>query len=315
MKFFDYLTTLFLPARMGKRKNMSVVISLLILLLAGIVIMIPYIVTLKKDPYKAVLGNKNFEFQVFDASDSSFNKEEKDTFKLIDKEIKLCDSFRDLLNGKEMLFEVKDKRIVNDEDINHKWYVLKRKDKDDNICYLHILFDIFTEENASEADSLPKIKKFNELVRLHPEENHYLLCFYSDSYLHKTIHDAKRMGIPDSYTRDFKFDNLKDFGKVMAEMFIPNIIQQYTYIGFQYATFFSLLFVLLGYLFKQTKKNLVTFKHFLSIGALVTLNLAVLSFCFGWIKYFLWHNAIMFYPLVFIVYYFVCLYVVERKDA
>ena len=114
MKFWNYIKTLFIPRLMGKRKNINIFISFLILVLISYLIAIPYVSTFKKNAYQTFRDSASYSFNVMDSEQSqelAFTDEEKANFG--DKYIYLTEA-----ELKNIGFQEKNSQVIIPSNVN-----------------------------------------------------------------------------------------------------------------------------------------------------------------------------------------------------
>lgn len=328
MKFFRYLASLFVPTKMGQRKNISVIVSLIILLLASYVLAIPYMVTFEKMAYEVYCDYESYNFKVFDEEYSKevpFTEEEKEKFG--DKyilttfdEIKKLD-FKIAGGQVAIPSGVKDLKEIP---YNGKEYIVKRevyyfdnegtKLDDFDTFYIHIVFDIFVDsKDATYAyrDDFDKKLDFSN-------EDHYLLAFYIDGFIYRNefMIDNNRQSYGMKYydvNIDFKeINNISDLAKGLTQMLIPETKTAYTFNSFLYCVIAPLIIAFGGYALFRKNNELVTYKHFFNIAALSSIPVLILFFILEWIPFMISIGIMELYWVALAIYYVIVLKIIDK---
>lgn len=329
MKFLNYVKTLFIPRLMGKRKNINVFISFLILLLISYLIAIPYIQAFKKNAYDVFCDSSSYTFNIFDSEKSSeieFSGEEKET--LGDRYI--YSSVSDLKN---IGFKIKNSQVIIPSNIdsienleyNKKEYLLKREvfeyDNSGNrtgesqIYYIHIVFDMYENSSSSFYD----VKKKFDTLYTEDEFNHYLLVFYSScfKYRNKYMIDHNKT----SYSMDYNdveidFSEMTDLDYIthkITNVLIPEMRMQYTFNTFIYAVLGPIFIALLAFVFTRNKHILISYKHYYNVAAICSIPVSIIFFILEWIPFFIKIGILELYIVFLAIYYFTVITVINRN--
>lgn len=329
MKFLNYIKTLFIPGLMSKRKNINVLVSFLIMLLISYLIAIPYISTFKKNAYGTFRDSPAYTFNVLDNEQSqevAFTEEEKTL--LGDRYIYISENELKNIGFKEKNNQViipSEVQSIKELPYNQKEYLLKRevfkvdnagnRTGESDIYYIHIAFDMF---ESNETYNFDIRKKFDSLYT-EDTFNHYLLVFYRSgfAYRNKYMIDNNRKSYAFDYSdiaMDFsEMDSLDYITKNLSIMLIPQMRMQFTFNTFIYAVLAPIFFALLAYIFIRNKHSLITYKHYYNIAALASIPVSIIFFILEWIPLFIQLGILEFYVVIFAIYYFSVLSIINRR--
>lgn len=330
MKFLRYIASLFIPSKMGLRRNISVFVSIAILLIASLLIAIPYMSKFEKMAYEVYCDYESYNFRVLDSECSvevEFTEEEQSKFSsnynlITFEQLKAID-FK-VENGKIVM--PKDVKTYKDIEYNGKEYLLKREvynydndgtklDKTD-IYYIHIVFDIFDElkdKTYIYSDSFDK--KLNLA-----DENHFLFVFYIDGFCYRNEYmvDKNRVSYGFSYNDvDLSFADMEQMDYItrrVTEMLIPETKTQYTYNSFIYAVVAPFVIALAFYALIRRKTVLVKFKHYFNIIALCSIPVMLLFFALEWSDLAIRLGIIDVYWPALAIYYFIVVRIVNKNQ-
>lgn len=330
MKFLSYLASLFIPSKMGARRNINVIVSFVILLLGSYVLAFPYIKTFEKMAYDVYCDYESYNFRIFDdrySQEVEFTEEEKE--KMGDKYSLI--TFDEL---KQIDFAFKGGQVVIPSNIkdfkeieyNGKEFVLKREvyyfdadgtKKDDvDTYYIHIVFDIF--ENTKDGTYAYK-DDFDKKLDF-KNEDHYLIAFYIDGFIYRNefMIDNNRQSYGLSYNDvEFKFkdmNNLTDLTQAITEMLIPETKTAYTFNSFLYCVIAPLLIALVAYIFFRKNNVIVTYKHYFNIAALSSIPVLLIFFILEWNSYMIRLGIMELYWVALAIYYLVVLHFIDRSN-
>lgn len=330
MKFLRYIASLFIPNKMGLRRNISVFVSIAILLIASLLIAIPYMSKFEKMAYEVYCDYESYDFRVLDSVCSievEFTEEEQNEFSsnynlITFEQLKAID-FK-VENGKIVM--PKDAKTYKDIEYNGKEYLLKRKvynyDSDGtkldetDIYYIHIVFDIFDElkdKTYIYSDSFDK--KLNLA-----DEKHFLFVFYIDGFCYRNEYmvDKNRVSYGFSYNDvDLSFAEMEHIDYItrkISDMLIPETKTQYTYNSFIYAVVAPFVIALAFYALIRRKTVLVKFKHYFNIIALCSIPVMILFFALEWSDLAIRLGIIDVYWPTLAIYYFIVVRIINKNQ-
>lgn len=330
MKFLRYVASLFVPSKMGLRRNINIFVSIAILLIASLLIAIPYMSKFEKMAYEVYCDYQSYNFRVLDSECSkeiAFDEDEQNKF---GSNYNLI-TFEQL---KSIDFSVKGGKIVmpenaktyKDIEYNGKEYLLKREvynyDSDGtkldeiDIYYIHIVFDIFDElEDKTYIYSDSFDKKLNLA-----DENHFLIVFYIDGFAYRNEYmvDKNRVSYGFSYN-DVKlsFAEMEEMDYItrkLSDMLIPETKTQYTYNSFIYAVVAPFIIALGFYAIIRRKTVLVKFKHYFNIIALCTIPIMLIFFALEWSDLAIRLGIIDIYWPTLTIYYFIVVRIINKNQ-
>lgn len=330
MRILNYIGTLFVPSKMGFRKNINVFISLLILFLSSYIIAIPYMHVFEENAYAVYSEVESYNFRVMDndvTDEVAFTEDEKkklgDSYEYITfKELQEIDFI--IENGVYKVPE--DNKELKDIPFNHKIYLLKRNvyyydadgtklDKQD-VYYIHIVFDIYTELK----DSSYSIKNdFDKKLDL-SSENHFLLLFNIDGFTYRNEYmvDNNVTSYAFAYGKEkIDFNEMSELNYIphkLTNILIPETKLQYTFNSFMYTVIAPAVLALLAMVFMKRKNVLVTYKHYFNVAALASIPVTVLFFIIEWNEKLISIGIMELYWIVLAIYYFVTLYLIDRRS-
>lgn len=329
MKFLNYIKTLFVPRLMGKRKNINVFISFLILILISYFIAIPYISTFKKNAYGTFRDSASYSFNVLDSEQSeevAFTEEEKAT--LGDRYIYATEAEVKEIGFKEKNSQViipSDVKSIKDLPFNQKEYLIKREVFEfDNkgertgkstIYYIHLVFDMVDLNETINYD----IKKKFDTLYTEDEFNHYLLVFYRSGFTYRNkymIDNNRKSYIFDygSVAMDFsEMESIDYITHKLTNILIPEMTIQYTFNSFIYAVLGPIFIALLAFIFIRNKHCLIKYKHYYNIAALASIPVSIVLFILEWIPFFIRIGIMEMYVIIFAIYYFTVVSIVEKN--
>lgn len=331
MKVVKYIISLFVPSKMGLRRNISIFVSIAILIIASLLIAIPYMSKFEKLAYETYCSYESYDFKIFDSKDSKeiyFTEQEYNKFS---DEYSMI-TFNQL---KEIDFKVKGGKIVmpegtntyKDIEYNGKEYLLKREvydyeadgtKKDEvKIYYIHIVFDIFDKlEDKTYYYSDEFDKKLNMA-----DENHFLFVFYIDgfSYRNEFMVDNNRRSYGFNYNDvEINFSEMEEaeyITRKITDMLIPETKMQYTYISFIYTVVAPFVIALAFYALIKRKTVLVKFKHYFNIIALCSIPISLLFFIVEWNDFAIRLGAMDLYWPVLAIYYFIVVRIINKNQS
>ena len=330
MKFLKYVESLFVPSKMGQRKNISVFVTILILILASYLIAIPYMTTFQKRAYEVYRDAPSYNFNVLDkekSEEAAWTDEEKakDNFK--DK----CATYDDI---KALNFKVEGGTFIIPNGIeslknvpyNGKEFLLKRNvfkyDKDGtkldetDTYYVHIVFDLFDNlDDAHYTIDDDFDKKFN-----HTDEKHFLYVFYYDgiAYRNEYMIDKNQRSFGYAYSKvgmNFEeMDNIEYLARKVSDILVPQTKTLYTFNGFIYTVICPIILCLVAMVFIRKKNVLTSFKHYFNIAGLCTIPVSIIFFALEWIPFMIRIGLMELYWLIFGIYYFVVLSIINKTE-
>lgn len=340
MSFLKYLSTLVVPSKMGKRKNINIFVSIAILLIVSYLISLPYIVKFEENSYDVFKDSNMYSFNIFDHETSRevpFLTDEINEFSsrytlITERELKNID-FK-VKKGKYVLPD--SANDLNEVEYNYKnetdkkvEYLLKREvfyfdsvgtklDQTD-IYYIHIVFDLF---DKLEEDRYEVKKKFDTLYT-EDEFNHYLLVFYYDGVLFrnkqtidsnmKTYQNLFEYG---SVSIDFSnIDNLDYLTHKITKVIEPYMKTQYTYNGFIYAVLAPILISLLAHIFVKNKRILFKYKHYFNVASVCSIPVSILFFIIEWFDFFIRIGIMEFYWVFFSIFYVITISLINKNEV
>ena len=329
MKFWNYIKTLFIPRLMGKRKNINIFISFLILVLISYLIAIPYVSTFKKNAYQTFRDSASYSFNVMDSEQSqelAFTDEEKANFG--DKYIYLTEA-----ELKNIGFQEKNSQVIIPSNVNsikelpynQKEYLLKREVFEVNakgertgkssIFYIHITFDMFENNETSTYD----VKKKFDTLYTEDEFNHFLLVFYRSGFAYRNkymIDNNRKSYIFNFGSVDMDFSEMENMDYIthkLTEVLIPEMKMQYTFNTFIYAVLGPIIVALLAFIFIRNKNTLITYKHYYNIAALTSIPISIVFFTLEWIPFFIRIGIMELYIVFFAIYYFFVVNIINKN--
>ena len=331
MKIVRYIASLFVPTLMGLRRNINVIISVVILFLASSLIAIPYMEKFEGLAYETYCEYESYNFRVMDPEKSKeidFTEEEIARF---EKDYVLTN-----INGlKNIDFAVQGGEIVVPSDAktydeieyNGKEYLLKREvynyDSDGtkldevDVYYIHIVFDIFKDLKDQKYSYKEQFDKKLNLT----EENHFLIVFYIDgfSYRNEFMVDNNRVSYGFEYGEvEMAFNEIEQDHYITAkisEMLIPNTKSQYTYNSFIYAVIAPAIIALAFFALIRRKTVLVKYKHYFNIVALCSIPISLIFFGLEWNDMMIRFGIIDLYWPVLAIYYFICIRIINKRES
>lgn len=330
MRFLKYLETLFNPRKMALRKNISAIISFIILLLASYVIAFPYMKVFEKNAYETCSEAQNYNFRVLNDEKSQeipFTEEEKTKFgdsyvlTTIEELSKLDFTVE---NGRYKLPE--SANSLEEVEYNGKILLLKREvynydldgtktDKVDTY-YIHILFDLYDDVNDFKfvlTDVFDKKLNFKD-------ENHFMLAFYLDGFLYRNEYMIdKGINLYKNFEYgkvEFKFsemDKADYIAKRISKMLVPSIKKQYTYNSFMYTVLAPLILAMVAMMFFKHHGVLTKYKHYFNIVTLSSIPITLIVFLLEWNEFFIRIGIMELYWIILAIYYFIVLKIIHKS--
>ncbi len=321
MKILNYISTFFIPARMGKRKNMNFLIGFLILLLGSYLIPLPYMSALSRHSYETLEEASYYNMRIFNdefSKEIEFTEEEQEIYETI--------TFNELKN---MNFQIVNKKVKEDTTNNYelgKDYVLKRLVDyyDENgtiinqeIYFIHIVFDLFEDLDNQKYDIS---KKFDSLDNEEGIFRHFLLLFYTDSFMYrneylKSSNQTSVALLYDKTTINFQdMESLSDLSHKIIDMIIPHMKSQYTFNGFILVLLLPIVVSLVAWIVIRKNGQLSSFKHFFNIAAICSISVILVVFCLEWIPIFIRIGIMDYYVFLFAIYYFIVITFINRQQ-
>lgn len=316
MKFLEFIQTLFVPKYMALHKNMKIFISILIFLVASLIMSVPSTIYLNKMKYEELEVQSGYDILKYVDDSNEFTQDELDTYNMT--KFSTIKGFKLVVNNTDGIqntnygvedakdYVLKAVKPIYDEEGTHVR---------DEITYIHLVFDFKQEENDKTYD----IKEnFNKIPNLEEGRLGHVLLLFDDISLSFKKDSEKYVlsNLPYYKKVEFNFENMENMGVVadkISDTYAPSLNFTYRLMGLLFVGVFSIVISMLFSFILAKTGQLRGMKEYMNVAAISSIPFVIFAFAFSFIKYAFCSLLFRWYALIFSIYYFIVVIIINRR--